>query len=72
MIRQSEKYHIGRGYSCQKEREELTELLKEESKTDILRRIPLHSSRMSDFKFLCGRCYDELYNSVYIKREKKE
>ena len=52
---------------CKQEEQELQQLLEEQKKNDILRRIPLHSSRMSDFKFICGLCYDELYTSIYIK-----
>jgi DNA polymerase III delta prime subunit len=56
---------------CKKEEEELQQLLEARKKNEILKCIPLHSSRMSDFKFLCGPCYDGLYTSVYIKNNRQ-
>jgi hypothetical protein len=59
MIKQAEKYsHFD---SCKREKEELKELLEQEAKTDILRRLPLYSSKISGYRFLCSNCYDEAY-----------
>ena len=43
--------------------QELTVLLKKEQKRDILRRFPLHSSRMTGYKWVCSKCWDEIETS---------
>ena len=50
-------------YSCEAEKQELAELLKEEKKREILRRIPLYSTHMTGYRFVCSKCYDEIYLS---------
>jgi hypothetical protein len=66
MIRRSEKYtRLG---SCKKE---LADLLKEEEKMNILRRLPLYSSKISQYKWYCSKCYDEIYlESTTGKKQK--
>jgi hypothetical protein len=41
---------------------ELEELLSEEAKRDKLRSLPLYSCRITDFRFVCSKCYDKVYN----------
>ena len=48
---------------------ELAELL-EEAKADALRRLPLYSCRITDFKFVCSRCYDKVYTFAIVKKPK--
>jgi len=40
---------------------ELAELLEEDAKYDKLRSLPLYSCRITEFRFLCSRCYDKIY-----------
>ncbi len=72
MIRQSEKYHVGGASNdvCKKEREELKDLLEEEKQKDILRRLPLYSSKITNYRWLCSKCYDEVY--YYSNTHKKK
>jgi hypothetical protein len=42
-------------------KQELTELLAEEAKADKLRSLPLHSCRITGWKFVCSKCYDKVY-----------
>ena len=42
-------------------KQELAELLEEEAKADALRRLPLYSCRITRFKFVCSKCYDNVY-----------
>jgi hypothetical protein len=42
-------------------KEELATLLKAEDTKDKLRRLPLYSSRITGFRYLCSACYDVLY-----------
>src|SRR5919202_6729379 len=44
-------------------KQELAELLKKEQKRDILRRLPLHSSRMTGYRWVCSKCWDEIERS---------
>jgi hypothetical protein len=39
----------------------LSDLLKEEEKNDLLRRLPLHNSRMTGYKWICSECWDQAY-----------
>jgi hypothetical protein len=41
--------------------QELAGLLEEEAKADALRRLPLHSSKISGFKWICGECFERAY-----------
>jgi hypothetical protein len=43
---------------------ELTELEEEERKLDRLRDIPLYSSKITGWKFVCGSCFDRIYKRV--------
>ena len=43
-------------------REELAQLLVEDAKADKLRRLPLYSSRLTNFKFVCGSCFEKQYS----------
>ncbi len=42
-------------------KQELAELLEAEAKADTLRRLPLHSSKISGWRYVCGTCFDRLY-----------
>ena len=44
-------------------KQELAELLAEDAKVDKLRSLPLYSCRITDFKFVCSKCYERLYNN---------
>ena len=44
-------------------KQELAELLKKEQKRDILRRLPLHSSRMTGYMWVCSKCWEEIERS---------
>lgn len=63
MIKQIEKYNIpSRGYPnhiARKEREELKELLEEEKKREITKRIPLYSSKLTGYRWYCSKCYEQ-------------
>ncbi|SRR6266487_5568276 len=69
MIKQSEKVKV-RGYSCKNERQELADLLKEEEKMNVLRKLPFCSSRLTDYKWYCSNCYDEVEKSRIINKKK--
>ncbi len=60
-IHYGEKYHVLG--SCRKEKEELRDLLKEQAakQNDILRRLPLYSTPLSNYKWICLTCHDKLY-----------
>jgi hypothetical protein len=49
-------------------KQELADLLEEEAKADALRRLHLYSCRITGFKFVCSKCYDEAY-TVRICRQ---
>src|SRR5215212_2798667 len=40
-------------------KQELADLLKEEEKNDLITRLPLYSSRMTDYKWICSQCWDQ-------------
>jgi hypothetical protein len=42
---------------------ELAELLAEEAKADKFRNLPLYSCKITDFKFVCSKCYDKIYTT---------
>jgi hypothetical protein len=50
---------------------ELAELLEEEAKADKLRNLPLYSSKITGFKFVCGTCYDKAYMMASRQRSRK-
>jgi hypothetical protein len=47
---------------------ELNELLEEDNKADKLRRLPLYSTRLTNFKFYCGKCFENAYAKQAKKR----
>ena len=59
-IKRIERYHIN-GISAKKEKQELDELLEEQRKKDLLRRIPLYSTPVTDHRWVCSSCYDKAY-----------
>jgi hypothetical protein len=63
------KYHHHGSDKCEKEKAELADLLEQEKKEkkDILRRIPLYSNRTTGFRFVCSRCWEEMYWSSHKK-----
>ena len=68
-IHYGEKYHlIG---NCKKEKQELVDLLKEQEKqqNDILRRLPLHSTPLSNYKWICSTCHDRLYLAASSRKK---
>ncbi len=44
-------------------KQELAEILKKEQKRDILGKLPLHSSRMTGYRWVCSKCWDEIERS---------
>ncbi|MFL6330360.1 MAG: hypothetical protein ACJ705_05035 [Nitrososphaeraceae archaeon] len=46
---------------------ELAELLEEDAKADKLRCLPLYSCRITGWKFVCSKCYDEVYTYAIAK-----
>jgi hypothetical protein len=44
-------------------KQELDELLKENAKVDKLRDLPLYSTKLTGFKFVCSACFDRTYRS---------
>jgi hypothetical protein len=60
IIKQIERHHIG-STNANKEKEELKQLEEEDKQREILRRLPLYSSKISGYRFLCSNCYDEAY-----------
>jgi protein-arginine kinase activator protein McsA len=52
---------------------ELAELLEEGAKYDKLsklRSLPLYSCRITGFKFVCSRCYDQVYTGTIAKQKR--
>jgi DNA-directed RNA polymerase subunit RPC12/RpoP len=46
-------------------KQELADLLKEEEKNDLVTRLPLYSSRMTGYKWICSGCWDKAYRSLH-------
>ena len=46
-------------------KQELADLLKEEEKNDLVTRLPLYSSRMTGYKWICSECWDKSYRSLH-------
>jgi peptide subunit release factor RF-3 len=44
--------------TCKVEKEELAALLEEDKQKEILRRIPLYSSKITGYRFLRSKCYE--------------
>ena len=55
----------------QQVKEELARLEAEDAKWDKLRHLPLYSSRITGFKFVCSTCYDDFYQMSQEQRKKK-
>jgi DNA repair exonuclease SbcCD ATPase subunit len=61
-IKWIESYNHGNRSNEVKElKAELAELLEEDAKADKLRSLPLYSCRITEFKFVCSKCYDKVY-----------
>jgi hypothetical protein len=48
-----------------KSKQELAYILKEEEKNDLVTRLPLYSSRMTGYKWICSECWDKSYRSLH-------
>ena len=46
-------------------KQELADLLKEEDKNEFVTRLPLYSSRMTGYKWICSECWDKAYRSLH-------
>ena len=46
-------------------KQELADLLKEEDKNEFVTRLPLYSSRMTSYKWICSECWDKAYRSLH-------
>src|SRR5918911_4201133 len=51
-------------------KQELADLLKEEDKNDLVTRLPLYSSRMTGYKWICSECWDKAYRSLHHQSNK--
>jgi hypothetical protein len=67
MIKEIERH----GTDPTKEKQELAELLEENRKREITKRIPLYSSKLTGYRFYCSKCY-ELEEQKQREREKGE
>jgi hypothetical protein len=68
--RQAERYHNSTDYNfCKSEREELAGLLKQEAKNDILKGIPLYSSKSTGFRLFCSPSWDKAY---FLHQERRK
>jgi peptide subunit release factor RF-3 len=52
-------------------KQELAELLEEDAKADKLRSLPLYSCRITEFRFVCSKCYDKVYLYAIAKTKPK-
>jgi hypothetical protein len=58
--------------TCKVEKEELAALLEEDKQKEILRRLPLYSSKITGYRFLCSKCYEcqsAIGNGVLLTQE---
>jgi hypothetical protein len=53
---------------CRQLKHELSDLLKKQAKRDIIRRLPLVSTKATGYKYVCSACFDKAYEAVYYKR----
>ena len=60
-------YHISNNNynDIMESKQELADLLKEEDKNDLVTRLPLYSSRMTGYKWICSECWDKAYRSLH-------
>jgi DNA-directed RNA polymerase subunit RPC12/RpoP len=58
-------YHINNNNynDIMESKQELADLLKEEDKNDLVTRLPLYSSRMTGYKWICSECWDKAFIS---------
>jgi hypothetical protein len=52
-------------------KQELAELLEEDAKADKLRSLPLYSCKITGWKFVCSKCYDDFYQLAQGERKNK-
>ena len=52
-------------------KQELADLLKEEDKNEFVTRLPLYSSRMTGYKWICSECWDKAYRSLHNQSNKE-
>jgi hypothetical protein len=48
-------------------KQEIADLLEQDAKADKLRSLPLYSCRITDWKFVCSKCYDKAYNNLLVQ-----
>jgi hypothetical protein len=48
-------------------KQEIADLLEQDAKADKLRGLPLYSCRITDWKFVCSKCYDKAYNNLLVQ-----
>src|SRR5689334_19222971 len=53
-------------------KQELADVLKEEDKNDLVTRLPLYSSRMTGYKWICSECWDKAYRSLHHHHHREE
>jgi DNA-directed RNA polymerase subunit RPC12/RpoP len=60
-------YHINNNdyNDIMESKQELADLLKEEDKNEFVTRLPLYSSRMTSYKWICSECWDKAYRSLH-------
>jgi hypothetical protein len=56
-----EHYHHTRDEDIKALKTEIAELQEEDAKYDKLRSLPLYSCRITGFKLVCSKCYDNVY-----------
>src|SRR5918911_3177054 len=65
-IRKNHYYNNNNDYNdIMESKQELADLLKEEEKNDLVTRLPLYSSRMTGYKWICSECWDKSYRSLH-------
>jgi hypothetical protein len=70
MIKQIETHDLS-GTSAKKEKQELADLLEENRKRDLVRRLPLYSSKITGYSWFCSKCYDECDQREREERKKQ-
>jgi hypothetical protein len=53
---------------CRQLKQELADLLKKQAKRDIIRRLPLVSTKATGYKYVCTACFDKAYRATYYKK----
>ena len=68
-IRKNHYYNNNNDYNdIMESKQELADLLKEEEKNDLVTRLPLYSSRMTGYKWICSECWDKSYRSLHLHK----